>query len=151
MQVSLHAVFYSFKLSCVILIIVPFISKCVYCLTMLEAYNSSTFHCSQTYGLSYGLWFILKFVWSLPQENESASVMLLQTWHCLILHLYKPTIISKGYSLALIKLQFNLLEPLNETIGCGVNIFFTSLSMYKILRFLSIVALKTSAKDDIYD
>ena len=47
--------------------------------------------------------FILKLVWSLLQVNESASVMLLQTWHRLLLHLYEPTVLSKGYSLALTK------------------------------------------------
>ena len=31
--------------------------------------------------------------WSLPQVNESASMNLMQTWYCLLLHHYESTIL----------------------------------------------------------
>ena len=34
-------------------------------------------------------------VWPLPQVNESASMNLMQTWYCLLLHHYESTILSK--------------------------------------------------------
>ena len=39
----------------------------------------------------------------LVQVNESASVMLSQTWHHLLLHFYESTVLSKGYNFALNK------------------------------------------------
>ena len=47
--------------------------------------------------------FILKLVWSLLQINESASVMLFQTWHRLLLYLYEHTFLSNAYILDLTK------------------------------------------------
>ena len=32
-------------------------------------------------------------VWPLPQVNESASMNLMQTWYCLLLHHYESTIL----------------------------------------------------------
>ena len=91
--------------------------------------------------MQWNIWFILEFVWSLLQVNESASVMLLQTWHRLPLHLYEPTVLSKWYSLALMKLLLNFQALRNETMGHGVNTSFTSLSIQKTLRFISKIAL----------
>ena len=63
-------------------------------------------------------------MWSLLEVNESASVMLLQTWHRLPLHLYDPTVLFKGYSLALTKLLFILRALQDETMGRGANTLF---------------------------
>ena len=69
-----------------------------------------------------------------------------KTWYRLILHLYEPAVLSKRYILALSKKLFNLRVPRNETMGYGVKVFFTSLSIYKILRFLSIIAIRDFSK-----
>ena len=101
-QVSLHTVF-SFKLFCVILIIVPSLSKFIYCLTYVVLETSITRN--QIYQASFTAVnpMICLKVWSLLQVIESASVMLSQTWHRLLLHLYVPIVLSNGYSLALTK------------------------------------------------
>ena len=38
----------------------------------------------------------LKVCLVITTSNESVSVMLLQTWHGLLLHLYEATVLSKG-------------------------------------------------------
>ena len=85
-------------------------------------------------------------VWSLPQVNESASMNLMQTWYCLLLHHYESNILWKGYSLALTKQLSDLRALWNKTMGRGVNTLFTSLSLFKILRFLSIIARRGFSK-----
>ena len=51
-----------------------------------------------------------------------------------------------GVYITLTKELFNLRAIRNENMGCGVNTFFTSLCIYKILRFLSMIPLRDLSK-----